>query len=322
MPRSTPEAADAAGWRRTWLAGEMCATIGRQVAEKDEVGKEVLPRLRNLLVALLENEALTPQQRAEAGDALGKLGDPRPGACTLEPDMLPIQPGKFIYQKRTHMIKRPFAIARYPVTVAQFGLFMAGGGYEEPRYWDGPENAGWRWRLTEHPDYRGEGPITRPQFWQQPRWHGENRPIVGVSWYEAMAYCAWLAEKSGREYRLPTEEAWERAARHTDGREWAWGNEWQDGIINSDEAQINQTTTVGTFPRGVAECGAHDMSGNVWEWTSTRAGRGYSMRGGSWSSNRYNARFADRSWTFPTTRTTLSGSGWSPPCSDACMLDF
>ena len=77
-------------------------------------------------VALLEHEALTPQQRAEAGDALGKLGDPRPGVCTLEPEMLPIAAGEFIYQKETRTIEQPFAIARYPVTVAQFGLVYGG----------------------------------------------------------------------------------------------------------------------------------------------------------------------------------------------------
>ena len=58
-------------------------------------------------------------------------------------------------------------------------------------------------------------------------------------------------------------------ARHTDGRTLAWGNDWQDGIINSSEARINRTTAVGAFPGGAAACGAQDMSGNVWEWTAS-----------------------------------------------------
>jgi formylglycine-generating enzyme required for sulfatase activity len=86
---------------------------------------------------------------------------------------------------------------------------------------------------------------------------------------------------------------WERAARSTDGREYAWGNEWEDGIINSREAQINRTTAVGAFPRGAAECGADDMGGNVLEWMAYFS---YSdpnsslVRGGSWLYTREYAR--------------------------------
>jgi formylglycine-generating enzyme required for sulfatase activity len=133
-------------------------------------------------------------------------------------------------------------------------------------------------------DRRGDGPITQPEFWRQPRWHVENRPVVGVSWYEAVAYCAWLTEKSGRAYRLPDEYEWERAARHTDGRQYPWGNEWEEDIIKSRDARISRTITVGAVPRGAAFCGAQDMSGNVWEWTSSLFESGsprYVVRGGS-----------------------------------------
>ncbi len=290
-----PAADDAVGWRLVWLTGEMCATIGRAAAERDEVGQEVLPELRRQLVALLAQEALTPQQRAEAGDALGNLGDPRPGVCTLEPDLIDIPAGEFAYGKdERRTIQKAYRIARYPVTVAQFKKFMEAGGYEEPRYWGGKQGGGWQWRVSKHPDSRGKEPITQPRYWLQPRWHGENRPIVGVSWYEAQAYCAWLTEQSERTYRLPTEEEWERAARHTDGREWAWGNEWEDGIVNTREAQVGRTTAVGAFPRGAAECGAQDMSGDVWEWTDNM-----SVRGGSWNYNRDDARVAGRDWDYP-----------------------
>ena len=299
LPDSTPEVGDAVAWRQVWLAGEMCATIGRQSAEKDEVGKEILPRLQGQLVASLENEALTPQQRAEAGDALGKLGDPRPGVCTLEPELIEIPAGDFLYgeKKETRTIEKPFAIARYPVTVAQFAFFVEDGGYEEPRWWGGEGSTAWQWRLDKHPEYRGQVPVTQPEYWQQPRWHEENRPVVGVSWYEAQAYCAWLSQKAGREYRLPDEYEWERAARHSDGRDYPWGNEWEDGIINTDEARISRTTAVGAFPRGAAVCGAGDMSGNVWEWTASFYDSDqdtYVLRGGSWSSDRDLARVAFR----------------------------
>ena len=298
LPHELPAQGDSRpDWYRIWLAGEMAAVVGRQNFEESDFAAGLLPKLRRMLAALLAQGALTPQQRAEAGDVLGKLGDMRPGVCTLEPDLIPIPAGAFLYgdKKEARTIAQPYAISRYPVTVAQFGMFMADGGYEAAHYWGGEESAGWRWRLSEHrSDWRGEGPVTQPEYWLQPRWHGENRPVVGVSWYEAQAYCAWLTEKSGREYRLPTEEEWERAARHTDGRAWAWGNDWADGQINSREAEISRTTAVGAFPRGAAACGAQDMSGNVWEWTASESGGGYGVRGGSWRYSRDDARVAHR----------------------------
>lgn len=75
---------------------------------------------------------------------------------------------------------------------------------------------------------------------------------------------------TGRDFRLPSEAQWERAARHTDRRKFPWADEWRDGLVNSEEAGVGRTTAVGSFPRGAALCGAQDMSGNVWEWCSTR----------------------------------------------------
>ena len=69
-----------------------------------------------------------------------------------EPDLIEIPAGDFLYgnEKETRSIAQSFAIARYPVTVAQFGLFMADGGYEEPRYWGGTQSDGWQWRMKDH----------------------------------------------------------------------------------------------------------------------------------------------------------------------------
>ena len=94
---------------------------------------------------------------------------------------------------------------------------------------------------------------------------------MGVSWYEAVAYCRWLSEIVGYEVSLPSEAQWDRAARHTDGRTYPWGSEEVAATrCNMGETGIGHTSTVGLFPEGNAACGALDMAGNVWEWWRTK----------------------------------------------------
>jgi iron(II)-dependent oxidoreductase len=85
-----------------------------------------------------------------------------------------------------------------------------------------------------------------------------------------VAYANWLSRQAGKSYRLPTEAEWERAARHTDGRHYPWGNEWLEEAANAEDAGIGRPSAVGAFPAGAAAGGALDMSGNVWQWCSTR----------------------------------------------------
>jgi formylglycine-generating enzyme required for sulfatase activity len=102
---------------------------------------------------------------------------------------------------------------------------------------------------------------------------------VGVSWYEAVAFCRWLSEELKRrgelkkedDITLPSEAQWERAARHTDGRTYPWGDaEELKTRCNMRDTGIGHTSAVGLFPGGKAECGALDMAGNVWEWCRTK----------------------------------------------------
>ncbi len=106
----------------------------------------------------------------------------------------------------------------------------------------------------------------KEQLWQgnQPPTDQLEHPVSGVSWYDAIAYCDWLAEETKRPYTLPTEAHWERAARGTDGRFYPWGNTWQDGRCNTAE----KTTAVNAYPPQT-ESGLYDLVGNVREWTTT-----------------------------------------------------
>ena len=128
--------------------------------------------------------------------------------------------------------------------------------------------------------------------------------------------------------RLPTEAEWEHAARHTDGRIYPWGDEFDAGRCNMAETGIGGTSPVGIFPAGDAVCGASDISGNVWEWTSSLWGTdwqkpefGYpydprdgrenqntpdtvlrTLRGGSFGDDSLDVRCACRHWLDPDGR--------------------
>ena len=86
--------------------------------------------------------------------------------------------------------------------------------------------------------------------------------------------CQWLAEVTGKPYRLPSEAEWGKGARGGDGRIWPWGNQWDAERCNSWEGGKRDTTSVGAYPQGASPYGLLDMAGNVWEWTCSLWGKG------------------------------------------------
>ncbi|MDM8550088.1 SUMF1/EgtB/PvdO family nonheme iron enzyme [Desulfobacterales bacterium HSG2] len=274
-------------------------------------------RVQNwLLAALKADTALTPRERNDAGTALNWVGDPRfnPNNWYLANDdelgFVRIPAGEFLMgsdKKRDKHAKdnellhtvelSEYHIARYPVTVAQFGAFVQESGYQPEEDWE------------EDNEY-------------------DNHPVVNVSWHDAVAYCEWLTEKlreQGHQWQiqLPTEAQWEKAARGTDGRIYPWGDEADPDRANYDDTGIGKTSAVGCFPAGAGPYDCLDMAGNVWEWcrdwygdypsgrvsnpAGPDTGSNRVKRGGGWGSTAGNCRSAYRYGNSPGYRYGILG---------------
>ncbi|MGA2642488.1 MAG: SUMF1/EgtB/PvdO family nonheme iron enzyme [Spirochaetia bacterium] len=195
----------------------------------------------------------------------------------------------------TESVSSDFSMSKFLITNGQFALFILEGGYSEKGYWT---TNGWEWK----------GRKNQPAYWTNPKFSGPDQPVVGVSWYEAVAFCNWLSvrerltpayESSGRAdlsasgYRLPTEVEWEYAAAKGGPGErkriYPWGDTWDPALAvcqvkpagAAKSANVGSKSPGGDTPQGLA-----DMAGNVWEWCSdNREGDASIARSGT--SDRY-----------------------------------
>lgn len=276
-------------------------------------------RVLRALAPVMQNASVHPDLRRRAGLLLGRLGW-RPVDLDR---FVEVPEGKFLYgpKKKKVEIARKFWLGKYAVTNAQFARFVQAGGYQNREFWS--EN-GWAWRTGKY-DERTLEPVERdwldhrptisrnaPYFWHNIELGNPIFPVVGVSWYEAEAYCNWLAKNvvavpPGYTVRLPTDLEWERAARGENGREYPWGDEFEKDAANTwdtdpDGSGLGGTTAVCTFPQGISPVGAWDMSGNVWEWTASwydEDNRYRVVRGGSWIGYQWFARASFCNWSIP-----------------------
>lgn len=222
-------------------------------------------------------------------------------------------PCSYDNERPRHVVDLPaFWIDTAPVTNGEFEAFIVDGGYQTERWW---QPAGWAWRQ--------DTAAVAPQFWERDgsdwqRWRFGQRdglrsaePVQHVCWYEADAYARW----AGR--RLPTEAEWEKAA----------------AGASADPTQVNLgqrylgPAEVGAFPAGVSNYGAHQMLGDVWEWTASDFrvypdfvafpyreysevfnDEGYKvLRGGSWATHPRAISVTFRNWDWPMRRQIFAG---------------
>ena len=201
----------------------------------------------------------------------------------------------------------PFAMAKYEVTRGEFTSFVEDTGTTAGDSCFVRTSSG--------------GRVDTSKNWRDPGYaQGIHDPVVCINWNTAKAYAAWLSDRTGHEYRLPSEAEWEYAARAGTRSPFHYGS-----TITSDQANFNGTTRYGDGGKGVYRkkslpvgsfpanaFGVHDVHGNVWEWVedcwndsyrgapkdgspwlSGNCGRRV-MRGGAWSSQPGNLRSANR----------------------------
>jgi formylglycine-generating enzyme required for sulfatase activity len=298
-----PELADQA--RCAALLGVMMRDLSRMGYQPKTPGYERTIRAA-MRIFDAAAEPIDLKTRIEAADALGQVGDPRleddnwveiPAGTFYMGAQKGEKKGRNYYRKAwdeespVHEVTlRRFRIGRFPVTVQEFGVFLADG----------------------------HGKLTEPKDWERQTQY-PNRPVVGVSWFEAAAYCSW---KGGR---LPTEAEWERAARGPAGARYPWGNE---PSLDASRAIYNMVvghpTPVGLFPKGNSSEGLCDMLGNGWEWcgdwygpyetggrenpTGPQYGKYRVLRGGSWVGSPRYVRVSYRVRFVPTNR--IDGLGF------------
>ena len=230
-------------------------------------------------------------------------------------------------ERPAHTVDVPgFYIDTTPVTCGQYIEFIADGGYDEPRWWAAE---GWA--------HRQRAKLSAPLFW---RFEGGQwarsvfgriepvamaEPVLHVSWYEADAYARW----AGR--RLPTEAEWEKAARFDpvtrESRRYPWGSAEPTAERANLGQQALRPAPAGSYPEGAAPCGARQLIGDVWEWTSSDflpypgfvawPYREYSevffgpdykvLRGGSFGVSSVACRGTFRNWDYPIRRQIFSG---------------
>ena len=328
------------------------ALAGRAAAlpeVRGRLGDAVIDDVRWALVRRSRDPAADLRERIDCGHTVGELGDPRferrvgaygtyawPPFVAVDGGLYPIGEDEAIerpaggtaanreaHEPRHLVDVCAFQIGQFPVTNAEWSLFMAAGGYDDERWWETDDGRRWRrgalanegskgndrrWRARFLDDPRLFGVMeaqnrfpslealerwrgwlqlddaafeaalddrwamrraTEPAFWADVRLNKPTQPVVGICWYEARAYCAWISAQSGRAVRLPTEVEWEAAARGGDGRRYPWGEAFHRLNANTLATRVQRSTPVGVFPSGDSPAGVSDASGNTYEWTAS-----------------------------------------------------
>jgi serine/threonine-protein kinase len=222
-----------------------------------------------------------------------------------------------LHGRDLHEIDVPaFHISTFPVSFQEYFEFIAAifsiDPLQAPRFL--PKNtdgaAYWVWT--------GENvePTHSMLRWSDDLEYLLSLPVFGVDLACAEAYARWKSESTGRTYRLPTEDEWEKAARGTDGRRYPWGDRFDASFCKMRESRpdLPAPEPCGSFPADVSPYGVRDMAGGVAEWVLPPAppeGHGLishiASRGGAWCDWRVDCYLGARRAYFVEERSARVG---------------
>lgn len=285
------------------------------------------------LLVELNDPAASHKRRAFIGERLDALGDTRDGVgvdadgtpdivwCTVRGGNISIEVAwrlfRGLLRGRKKKLKHlgDFQISRYPVTVRQYCAFLeADDGWCNKAWWQ--EGRGGHLYRDQ------QGPLNRDSGGKNYNFgRFGNHPAVYVSWFDAVAFCRWLSERSKATVRLPDEWEWQWAAMDGESTNvFPWGSDWEPKLkpflANTFESRLGAPTAVGMYPAGATPTEVFDMAGTVWEWclnkhtdyiTSGTAKSNRVLRGGSWYPHGGTPRSANRRWFYPELRFDYVG---------------
>jgi formylglycine-generating enzyme required for sulfatase activity len=257
---------------------------------------------------------------------------------------------RFIQIYPTEKAPYSFYIGKYPVTNTQYERFLNAKDYSEASLWRGFlkfneyciqigfwHDDGWSWLQKELKDPKKflDNQRIKPEYWDDEDIGIANpdNPVVGITWFEANAYCNWLMKHWGKliesranfglrmkQIRLPLDFEWTAAAGGENSSvHYAWGMAKKgtlDELVRHMNVadQVGHTTPVNAYLRGASLLGVMDMSGNVWEWQANyqdqnqERKKGFlGMHGGSWADHVEFARVTSRKSAPPNYRLPIVG---------------
>jgi eukaryotic-like serine/threonine-protein kinase len=233
------------------------AVVGKSAVPPKDPVPQVNVEPDNLSVRSID---MTLNRVPAGGFWMGSLCED-PGALTSELPRHPVQ------------ISRTFYLGEKEVTVGQFRKFVEATGYKTSAETRSTDGSPWGGSLFNSKTDKRE---QRPELnWRHPggkRIQSEDEPVVQVSWNDAGAFCKWLSDKEGRQFRLPTEAEWEYACRAGNEGRWCFG----DDPALLDQFAWNLKNAAEAFhPVGQKRpnvFGLYDMHGNAWEWCADEFG--------------------------------------------------
>lgn len=216
------------------------------------------------------------------------------------PQLATIVPGEYLLGENAanqYFLDHAFGISVTPITVGEFDAFVRQTDYQTDA----------ELKNTCTAMSHGEVTAIAKSYWRNPGFkQSAQSPVVCISRNDANAYTKWLSQQTGYQYRLPSEDEWEIAARAGSQSQYWWGEQFVSGQANtgwSSSPWANTSTSpVKAFKPN--PLGIYDSVGNVWQWTSNSQGI---AKGGAWSFSPEQAAADERLYLSPTSAANYLG---------------